>query len=368
MKRWRRLWVVITMLGVTGSCVDTTLTDLTKQLGSGPTDGPFCTAEVIDELPPETLKITILDVGQGDAVWVQTPWFVNQDLESEHILIDTGPQANGSYPGGQFVVDYLLSHGVSRGEAINAVVVTHAHDDHWGGLPEVAANFNVRTYIDPGFTANKGLFIQARNDVMAALTGTSGLFSAPAVPKLGQWYDPVLVFGNEVSGRLLGGSEVPPSGNTNNPTGTEINNTSVVLSVTWRSRQVLFMGDAEQEVEARLVADHDAGKVNLAASVLKVGHHGSGTSSTAAFLDRVFPTKKIDDSWAIISSGRKSFGGTQLPDPATVTRLASYLSQYHLLSTESRDDQKSAGDEHRDDHVIVLIDGDGLTSACYAPQ
>ena len=104
---------------------------------------------------------------------------------------------------------------------------------------------------------------------------------------------------------------------------------------------------------------------SLASHVLKVGHHGSSTSSSPAFLAEVFPVEE-PGRWAVISSGRQSFGSATLPADDTVERLSDKLSPYHLLSTQNRDEDKSAGQEHGDDHVVFTLSADGNVTACYA--
>jgi general secretion pathway protein E len=70
-------------------------------------------------------------------------------------------------------------------------------------------------------------------------------------------------------------------------------------------------------------------------------------------------------AWAVISSGRRDFGGVQLPTPETLLKLAEVLDVNHILSTENGDDIKGSGTEHGDDHIIVTIDSDGVVEACY---
>ncbi len=354
-----------------GGCVDTTLPDLSQQLGNGRTDGPLCTIDEIEGLAPETLKITLIDVGQGDAVWIQTPWVNNEEVESLDILIDAGPSGTipGTSPGGEVVVDYLLSHGLAPGESIDTVIVTHAHEDHYGGLGAVAETFEILNYVDPGFTAGSSAFLAARQAALSDVQRLGGVAATPAVPELAPaWFQRVDLFGPIVDeARLIWSSATPPSGKVDDPSGTDVNNTSVAFAIRYGGQQILLMGDLEQEVEQQLVTAANQGQLNLAASVLKVGHHGSDTASTQAFLDRVFPTKGADNAWAVISSGRRSFSGAQLPTEAALARLQARLARYHLLSTENRDEDKAAGTEHGDDHIIVTIDANGVTRACYAP-
>ncbi len=351
-------------------CVDTSIPDLSNFGTGGRTDGPFCSPEDMAEFPAEELRLHFIDVGQGDAIWIQTPWYESELLESKNILIDAGPSGNvpGTSPGGAVVVDYLLRNGLDLGERLDALVITHAHEDHYGGLEDIVSSFEVARYIDPGFDGGSSGFVQARSVATAEVQRLSGQVSVPAVPGLvPQLFASTLLFGEFVQAEVLWAAEAPPSGNISSPSGTDINNTSVAFSLQWANRQVLLLGDLEQEVEAQLVAAHDRGEINLTSSVIKAGHHGSSSSSTPSFLSRIFPQKSADN-WAIISSGRRSFSGVTLPTEDTLTNLAAVLMPFHILSTENLDGpmQKAPGTEHGDDHILVRINSDGRVEACYA--
>lgn len=352
-----------------GGCVDTTLPDLSEQLGTGPTDGPYCTPEVIDGFPPDTLKIHVIDVGSGDAIWVQTPYTASADLESLDILIDTGSAGSipGTPPGGATVVDYLLAHGMALGDQIDALIITHGHEDHYGGVPAVTASFDVAAWVDPGFIPPSNGFGGVRAQALGKVDALGGRALSPAVPAVAdRLFQPTTLFGPLVDATLLWAADEPPSGNTTNPTGTDINDTSVCLSLSWLGRRVLLMGDAEAEVEEALVAAADAGEVSLEASVLKAGHHGSDTSTTQPFFDRVFSHPDAN-SWAVISSGTRAYGGVLLPSDAVVERLGAGLERYHVLSTQNRDQGKAGDESQGDDNIIITVDAEGQVQACYAP-
>ncbi|MCC6621591.1 MAG: MBL fold metallo-hydrolase [Deltaproteobacteria bacterium] len=353
----------------TAACVDTTLPDLSRELGEGRTDGPFCSPSLIEFFPPEELRMHIIDVGQGDAIWIQTPYYDSPALESKNVLIDAGPSGNvpGTSPGGAIVVQYMLSRGLAPGEIIHALVISHAHEDHYGGVNQVASVFEVARYVDPGFDAGSTGFLSARGAASDDARRLGGQVATPIVEELvPRLFASTDLFGEYVDATVLWGRATPPSGNVSNPSGTDINNTSAAFSIRWNLHQVLLLADLEEEVEGQLILAHDAGEINLQSNVLKVAHHGSSSSSHMSFLSRVFPTAGNQD-WALISSGRRSFGGVTLPTDQTLLNLASVLQPNHTLSTENRDDIKTSGTEHNDDHIIVTLKSDGRVEACYAP-
>ena len=355
----------LTLMCVVACIPDTELPDLSTQLGSGPTDAGYCTTDELLTFPAETLQMHVIDVGQGDAIWIRTPYFDDAELESRDILIDVGPSGyNDTSPGGQIVVDYMIQMGRALDDPLDAVVITHAHSDHYGGLADVAEAFFIQHFYAPAYIPSGSPLFNTRSEAQAqteskwnaALNESSGLTLADGLMQ------PTSLFGNFVDARLLWAADnlqgLPASSNEND--------TSVVLSLRWSDRRILLMGDAEEHVEGELVRAAQAGEVDLSAQVLKVGHHGSSTSSSAEFLDAVF-SQANEETWAIISSGKKSFGGEQLPTLQTLTALQEHLLPYRLLSTENRDDELSEGEEHGDDHIVVTIGPNGEVRACYAP-
>jgi beta-lactamase superfamily II metal-dependent hydrolase len=372
-----RVTLFMACLLVSG-CIDTTpmtIEEMNAQLGSGPTDGPICTATDLEDFPPETLRMHVIDVGQGDAIWIQTPWEVDLE-ESRNVLIDTGDSGDhtGTSPGGDIVVEYLLNHGVEDGAYLDAVVITHAHEDHFGGLPAVAAAFMIQRYVDPGAMVESAAFLAAQQAAKEDVKAAGGAFDSPAAVTMGVSFDEDLdLFGDRVSSQLLWAGPNPIAGDTVSPSNTEVNNTSVVLALQWPrrgtalSRQILLMGDLEEAGEAELILDAASAIFDLSAHVLKAGHHGSSTSSTEAFLAQALPGEEEDPNrWAVISSGRKSFGGVTLPTPDTLENLDDRLAPYHLLSTNNRDEEKEAGAEHGDDHVVFTLSPEGIVTGCYA--
>ncbi len=330
--------------------------------------GPTCSASVLATFPKDELRVHIIDVGQGDAIWVQTPW-KSARSESLDVLVDTGASGAmpGSSPGGDLVVSYLLGAGLEEGDVLDALVVTHAHDDHFGGVERIAESFGIARYTDPGFSAGSAAFLAARAAARDLVDYQDGHMHVPAatelVPRVFADSD---LFGPRVDTTLLWAAVKPLGGNAANPTGPDVNNTSIALGLRYGGRQVLLMGDVETPVEAALIEAHDAGEIDLGASVLKVAHHGSSRASGTEFLARVFPSPRADH-WAIISSGRRTFTGSYIPTDATFERLHAAVPDQHVLSTENRDEHKIVGTEHGDDSVLVRVKASGQVSACYVP-
>ena len=167
----------------------------------------------------------------------------------------------GNVDDGQLVVSYLEQQGV---EELKAVICTHAHEDHVGGLPAVLAVYPTRAVYSPTTTYASKCF----DDFMRYVDQQRLTVTLP-VP--GDGFD-------------LGDARVTILGPVKDYPDT--NNTSIVTRVDYGETSFLFTGDMEQEAENDLI---DAG-ANLRCDVLKVGHHGSNTSSGYRFLYEVEPT------------------------------------------------------------------------------
>ena len=228
------------------------------------------------------LEVTVLDVGQGDSIFVAFP-------DGRTMLVDAGglPGANylhGMRPGldvGEDVVSpFLWSRGL---KSIDTVVMTHAHEDHLGGMPTVLRNFRVgevwvgRDEDTPGYR-NVVAEAKARNIPMIhRLRGEHFDWSGVQVSVL--WPD----------------SSDPVRA---------LNDDSLVLRLEDAADSFLLTGDIERAVERRILANGD----EIAANFLKIPHHGGKTSSTPAFLDAVHP------AIAAISVGEANPYGHPSPD------------------------------------------------------
>jgi competence protein ComEC len=223
--------------------------------------------------PRGALLMEAIDVGQGDSLLLITP-------DGKTLLIDGGGYGGGphqapqDYDIGEEVVSQVLwSRGIRH---LDAVALTHAHADHIGGLPAVLRNFHpdeLWVGNNPRVAVYKALLDEAASlhvKVRSLRAGDSFTFGPTQVNVLAPFrgYQP----------------GVEPT-----------NNDSLVMRVAYGATSVMLEGDAEAPVEEAMLAEP-----GLASTLLKVGHHGSITSTRPAFLERVAP------QWAVISCGLRN--------------------------------------------------------------
>ncbi|MBC2722579.1 MBL fold metallo-hydrolase [Desulfosporosinus sp.] len=235
------------------------------------------TPEIVAETPTRTtevLKVHFLDVGQADSTLLVTP-------SGDSILIDGGNNEDGPE-----IVSYLRSQGVKE---LSAIVATHPHEDHIGGLDLVIQSIPTKTVYMPNADSNTRTF----EDFIAAVKA-SGAKKVQAKVGVG-------LNVSELTGVFLA---------PNSSSYEELNNYSAVLKVTYGKVSFLFEGDAEDISEAEMLKSGQ----DLKATVLKVGHHGSNSSTTSAFLRAVSPKH------AIISVGADNEYGH--PTPTILDRIA----------------------------------------------
>lgn len=217
-----------------------------------------------------------INVGQGDSELVQ--------FHGHNILIDGGEPYEGST-----VVSFLRSHGVT---SIDLVVNTHPDADHLGGLEDVVNSFPVTDIANDGLTDTTVTYKNFMSDVTSKNVPDQADYAGQTIN-----IDPTVTI-NVYS---------PPSTHL----GTDTNENSVVLKFTYGSESFLFVGDATTATENYMEGAGD----NLRADVLKVGHHGSDTSSSQSFLTAVHP------EIAVIEVGLNN--EYKLPDADIISRLTS---------------------------------------------
>ncbi|MDP8227723.1 MAG: DNA internalization-related competence protein ComEC/Rec2 [Candidatus Celaenobacter polaris] len=234
------------------------------------------------------LEITVLDVGQGDAIVIRTP-------DRKTILIDTGDKTMRRDYGELVVVPYFKARGIKE---IALLVLTHPHADHIGGAQAVMNNLKIDKVLLPRCDYESQLYDNVLtfiddNDIEIIYADTSLVFEEFEAINL-KILHPTYEYKNEAN----------------------VNNYSIVIKIEYGDLSVLFTGDAEKEVEAILVENWGN---KLDSDLLKVGHHGSNSSSTLDFLEYVSP------EYAVISVGTKN--RYDHPDEEIVERLDSSIDE-----------------------------------------
>lgn len=224
--------------------------------------------DCISKIPGDnSLRVYCFDVGQGDSILITN--------NNQTMLIDASTNEMG-----QRVVEYLNELGINR---IDYLIGTHPHEDHIGGLDDVIKNFDIGTIYMPNVIANTRTY----EDVLDAISQKN---LKVTTPKIGDKFN--IGYAN---------CEIMSIGNNKD----DYNNCSIVVEMEFNDVKYLFTGDAEEEVES----SRNWPQVDI----LKVGHHGSNTSSSKAFLNQIHP--KV----ALISVGKGNSYGH--PTQNTLKRL-----------------------------------------------
>jgi len=215
--------------------------------------------------------VAFLDVGQGDSILI---W--SQD---NAVLIDGGDVRQGNT-----VLGYLRRAGITR---LDYVIATHPHSDHIGGLVAVLNQMEVGYVLMPDVihttnTYENFLSVIENNDISVM------------VPEVGDWIVAGLIELNILALQ---------------PANRNINDASIIVRLVYKERSFLFTGDAEAHSERMIIASRQ----DIKSDVLKIGHHGSRTSTTEGFLDAVAPMVAV-----IQVGGGNRFGH---PHPDIIERL-----------------------------------------------
>lgn len=213
-------------------------------------------SDKIDVKVKENFSVSFIDVGQADSVLIRNGNY--------NMLIDAGNNEDG-----EKLVNYFKSLGI---EEFTYVFATHPHEDHIGGMDDIINNFKIDNY----YMSNKLSTTKTFMDVLDALDGRNLKYTVPNkgdTLKLGDANIKVIYPGDDKS---------------------NINDSSIVLKITYGKNSFLLTGDVTSNVERKIYNE------DIKSDVLKVAHHGSSYSSTDVFLDRVKPY------YAVISVGNNN--------------------------------------------------------------
>lgn len=203
---------------------------------------------------PCNLEVDFLAVGQGDAILIKTP-------AGQNILIDGGP--------GKTVINLLAENLPWRDRHIDLMILTHAHDDHVSGLIDVLKRYDVKKILYTGAAHNAPNYLAWLKLAMNKKT-------------------PLIIIDKKQTVNLGKGAKMEilyPDESFLDKTLEDLNQSSIVITLSYGQNKFLLMGDAGEEIEKKLIASG----ADLSADVLKIGHHGSQYSSSQDFLDKVNP-------------------------------------------------------------------------------
>lgn len=243
------------------------------------------------------IQIHFLDVGQGDSIFLELP---NQ----ETMLIDAGESNQSSK-----IIHYIENLGYRK---IDYVIATHPHTDHIGGLKEIIETFEIKSIYMPKVVSTSKTYENLLKAIQKKNLKIKNAFSG--VQMINQ--ENFLI-------EFLAPKE---------KTYQQLNNYSAVIKITFQNHTFLFMGDAEEESEKEINSE-------IQADIIKIGHHGSNTSSSKEFIEKVKPT------YAIISVGKEN--SYKHPNKNVIERLEK------IGATILRTDENGT--------IVAVTDGTNIT-------
>ncbi|MFC1925353.1 ComEC/Rec2 family competence protein [Chloroflexota bacterium] len=243
-------------------------------------------------IPEKQLEVSFLDVGQGDAIYIQTP-------SRQQILIDGGPD-----PDKIFVA--LGDRLPFWDKSLDLVVLTHPDEDHIAGLVEVLSRYEVKRVLETGFVQDTPAYQE-----WLRLIDEKNI--ERTIARAGQQIE----LGDGIIMEVLHPQAEPMDG-----TESDTNNNSVVIRLVRDDISFLFTGDMGEEAEREILYN---GGYSLTSTVLKVAHHGSDTSTSPHFLAAINP------QLAVISAGEDNLFGH--PDEDTLARLQEKVDEDKIYLT-----------------------------------
>ncbi|MGB6369913.1 MAG: DNA internalization-related competence protein ComEC/Rec2 [Atribacterota bacterium] len=223
--------------------------------------------------PANNLKVNFINVGEGDCILIEAPNKIN-------ILIDGGGTPQSDFDvGSKIVIPYLRRKGINE---IDLLILTHPHLDHLEGLLPVLKEFKVDMVLDSGLLCDS-----------SAYKGFISIIQKKGIPYHKAKAGDNFIFSNNLEIFLLN-----PLYDSDFYEESDFNNASIVVKLFYKNADFLFTGDIEEAAEKKLLVWQNI----LHSDILKVGHHGSATSTNLEFLDKVDPTI------AVITVGKNHFG------------------------------------------------------------
>ena len=219
-----------------------------------------------------------IDVGQGDSILIQ--------VNNKNLLIDSGPSSNR-----KDLLDYLENLNIKK---LDYIIATHPHEDHIGNMDTIIKRYNIGSFYSPKVITSSNTF----ESMISALVDKNLKIN---------------VLKKGVKGIDLGKNvEIQVFSPLENISSDNLNDYSPIIKITFVNNSFLFTGDTEVSTESMVISENN----NLNCDILKVGHHGSSTSTSSSFLALVNP------SVAIIPVGKNNSYGH--PTPEVLSLLDSY--------------------------------------------
>jgi len=206
------------------------------------------------------ISVHFIDVGQGDCTLIQLP-------ENKVMLIDAGENGYEDK-----IFEYIDNLGI---EKIDYLVATHPHSDHIGGMEEIIREYDIGEIYMPNAVTSTKTYENVLDEIAGKNMKINSAYAGKTI------FDYSGVRAEIISPQK--GAEFD-----------DLNNYSVVIRLVYGEKSFLLMGDAEKEIEEYILKNH----TDLKSDVIKVGHHGSSTSSKAEFIESVKP------EYAVISCGK----------------------------------------------------------------